>query len=126
MLSDLSEVYGVLVLEDVAGARTAYDFVNPAEDANLTTITPLAAANSDSSSGQGSGGILVYMLFAFLGGMILNLMPCVFPVLSIKALSFAKNIGESQFKQRMDGIAYTAGVVVAFVCLLYTSPSPRD
>ena len=117
MLSDLSEVYGVLVLEDVAGARTAYDFVNPAEDANLTTITPLAAANSDSSSGQGSGGILVYMLFAFLGGMILNLMPCVFPVLSIKALSFAKNIGESQFKQRMDGIAYTAGVVVAFVVL---------
>ena len=38
-------------------------------------------------------------------------------MLSIKALSFAKNIGETQFKQRMDGIAYTAGVVVAFVVL---------
>jgi thiol:disulfide interchange protein DsbD len=57
------------------------------------------------------------MLFALLGGMILNLMPCVFPVLSIKALSFTKNIGESRYKQRMDGIFYTAGVIGAFVLL---------
>jgi len=117
MLTDLSDIYGVLVLENVDGTRTAYDFVNPAADANLTTITPLAAANSDSSNGQGGGGILLYMLFAFLGGMILNLMPCVFPVLSIKALSFANNIGETQLKQRMDGISYATGVIVAFVVL---------
>lgn len=118
MLSDLSEVYGVLVLEDESGVRTAFDFVNPAADANLTTITPLAAANSsDGSGGTGGGGVLLYMLFAFLGGIILNLMPCVFPVLSIKALSFANNIGESQSKQRMDGIVYTAGVITAFVVL---------
>ena len=64
MLSDLSEVYGVLVLEDVAGARTAYDFVNPAEDANLTTITPLAAAYSDSSSAKLS---CKFFLKAFIG-----------------------------------------------------------
>ena len=59
----------------------------------------------------------MFMGFAFLGGMILNLMPCVFPVLSIKAMSFAKNVGESSQKQRMDGVFYTLGVVVAFVTL---------
>ena len=57
------------------------------------------------------------MLFALLGGFILNLMPCVFPVLSMKALSFAKNAGESVHKQRMDGLAYTVGVIAAFVAL---------
>ena len=57
------------------------------------------------------------MGFAFLGGMILNLMPCVFPVLSIKAMSFARMWSESVQKQRMDGVFYTLGVVVAFVTL---------
>ena len=119
MLDDLSEVYGVLVLENDQGQRTAFDFINPAADANSTTIMPAAAlANNDSSGGAGNeGSLLLFMAFAFLGGMILNLMPCVFPVLSMKALSFTKNVGESQQKQRMDGIVYTTGVIVAFVAL---------
>ncbi len=119
MLEDLSEVYGVLVLEDEQGERAAFDFANPATDANTTTIMPAAAlANNSNSSGTGGeGSLLVFMGLAFLGGMILNLMPCVFPVLSMKALSFTKNAGESQHKQRMDGIVYTAGVIAAFVVL---------
>ena len=116
MLENLTEVFGVLVLENEEGTRTAFEFVDPAVDANLITITPLAGMDN-SGSGFGSGGLPLYMLFAMLGGMILNLMPCVFPVLSIKALSFTKNIGESRYKQRMDGVAYTMGVITAFVVL---------
>jgi thiol:disulfide interchange protein/DsbC/DsbD-like thiol-disulfide interchange protein len=115
MLTDLSAVYGVLVLEDANGARTAYEFTDPAANANSTTILPLAAADSGSSTP--TGGLLLYIVFALLGGFILNLMPCVFPVLSMKALSFAKNAGASVHKQRMDGLAYTAGVIIAFVAL---------
>ena len=121
MLDDLSEVYGVLVLENEQGERTSYDFVNPAADVSSTTILPLAAASNSSASGPASGdggGLLLYMAFAMLGGLILNLMPCVFPVLSMKALSFAKHAGdEDQFKLRMNGLAYTAGVIAAFVAL---------
>ena len=118
MLTDLSEVFGVLVLENDNGERVAYDFENPAADANLTTITPLAAINGGGGGNSDDGsGLLLYMLFALLGGIILNLMPCVFPVLSIKALSFTKNIGESQHTQRMDGIVYAVGVISAFVVL---------
>jgi len=49
------------------------------------------------------------LIFALAGGMILNLMPCVFPVLSIKALSFARAHQSNRSKQ-IHGLAYTAGV----------------
>ncbi len=116
------DVFGTLVLEASDGTRRAFDFSNPATDANTTTIMPLASvAAEEGGSGSGSavagGSVLVFMGLAMLGGMILNLMPCVFPVLSIKALSIAKNVGESRQKQRMDGLVYTAGVIVAFVVL---------
>ena len=120
MLADLTGVFGVLVLANDSGDRAAYEFVNPAADATTTTIMPLAAVDSSGANG-GAGGLggslLLYMLFALMGGLILNLMPCVFPVLSMKALSFAKNAGASQHKLRMDGLAYTLGVIVAFVAL---------
>ncbi|MFL0804392.1 MAG: protein-disulfide reductase DsbD [Agarilytica sp.] len=54
------------------------------------------------------------LLGAMLGGLILNLMPCVFPVLSLKALSLASS-HLSHHKQHLHGWAYTAGVVGSFV-----------
>jgi thiol:disulfide interchange protein len=51
---------------------------------------------------------------AFLGGMILNLMPCVFPVLFIKALSLLQSSSEERHKLRSHGFAYTAGIVASF------------
>lgn len=52
--------------------------------------------------------------FAFLGGLLLNLMPCVFPVLSVKILSFIKRGGDDHRKVRSHGWAYTAGVLSSF------------
>lgn len=114
MLEDLSEVYGVLVLEEADGTRRAYDFSSPALEVDEFSLLSAAAAPGAESSG---GGLALYVVFAFLGGLILNLMPCVFPVLSMKALSLAKNAGASLHKQRMDGLAYTAGVLFAFLAL---------
>jgi thiol:disulfide interchange protein DsbD len=51
------------------------------------------------------------VLFAFLGGAILNLMPCVFPVLALKALAFAKKAEHGHWQQ---GFAYLGGVIVSF------------
>jgi DsbC/DsbD-like thiol-disulfide interchange protein/cytochrome c biogenesis protein CcdA len=53
---------------------------------------------------------------ALLGGLILNLMPCVFPILSLKALSLAR-AGESAEGARREGVAYTAGVVLACLAI---------
>ncbi|CAM2943511.1 protein-disulfide reductase DsbD family protein [Methylobacterium mesophilicum] len=54
---------------------------------------------------------------AFLGGLILNLMPCVFPVLSIKVLGLVRHAGESAARVRLHGLAYTAGVLASFLGL---------
>ena len=53
---------------------------------------------------------------ALAGGLLLNVMPCVFPILSLKALSLAR-AGESEAQARAEGLAYTAGVVLACLAL---------
>ncbi len=62
-------------------------------------------------------GFLTAIVFAFLGGMILNLMPCVFPVLSIKILSFVEQSKEDPRIVRLHGLAFCAGVLVSFWAL---------
>ena len=59
---------------------------------------------------------LVAFAGAVLGGLILNIMPCVFPILSLKALSLARG-GESEAEARREALAYTAGVVLVCVGL---------
>jgi len=61
-------------------------------------------------------GLGLALLFALGGGMLLNLMPCVFPVLSLKVLGFARHAGERRLVLA-GGLAYTLGVVASFVAL---------
>ncbi len=75
------------------------------------------ALGAGATSGEGAINIWTALLFAFLGGLILNLMPCVFPVLSMKALALAKKGGSDVKAARSGGLAYTAGVVVSFLAL---------
>jgi thiol:disulfide interchange protein len=60
--------------------------------------------------------IWTLILGALVGGLILNIMPCVFPILSLKALSLAR-AGGGEARARSEGLAYTAGVVLACVAL---------
>jgi thiol:disulfide interchange protein DsbD len=61
-------------------------------------------------------GLATALLFALLGGALLNLMPCVFPVLSLKVLGFASHAQDRRLLA-LGGLAYTAGVVLSFVAL---------
>ena len=58
--------------------------------------------------------LLTAFLFALLGGIILNIMPCVLPVLAMKVFSFMMAGAISSKKLRTDGLAYTAGIVLSF------------
>ena len=71
-----------------------------------------ATATATVSTDQEQGGLWYMLLLAFLGGAILNLMPCVFPVLSLKVLSFAKSTDHDRHVQSW---VYTAGVISSFV-----------
>lgn len=63
-----------------------------------------------------SGGLFVAMGLAFLGGLILNLMPCVFPVLSMKLLALSR-AGHDTRLARTESLIYGAGAVLSFVAL---------
>lgn len=66
--------------------------------------------------GMATPPLWTLILGALVGGLILNIMPCVFPILSLKALSLAR-AGGSEAEARTEGLAYTAGVVLACVGL---------
>jgi len=63
------------------------------------------------------GSLPLYLLYAFLGGMILNVMPCVLPVLAIKVMSFVQQAGESRSRIFVLNAAYSAGVISVFLAL---------
>ncbi|MEE4295570.1 MAG: protein-disulfide reductase DsbD domain-containing protein [Wenzhouxiangella sp.] len=73
-------------------------------------ISDLSISSAESSNPH----LALLLLMALIGGVLLNLMPCVFPVLSIKALTLANH---SDRNHRAHGLAYTAGVVLSFVIL---------
>jgi thiol:disulfide interchange protein DsbD len=83
---------------------------------------PAGASGLGPPPGSGPGGALglpLAILFAFLGGLILNLMPCVFPVLSMKAASLAGHAHEAK-AARAQGLAYLGGVLATFLALAGT------
>ena len=89
-----------------AGAASA-----PAAPASTPTSTSATTA-AIAPAQQYSVGTL--LLFAFIGGLILNVMPCVFPVLGIKILGFVQQAGNDRKKIFLHGVAYTLGVLVCF------------
>lgn len=62
-------------------------------------------------------GLPGFLALAFLGGLILNIMPCVLPVLSLKVFSLLKHAGQARSDALRHGLAYTAGVVLSFLVL---------
>ncbi len=62
-------------------------------------------------------GVLTFLLFGFLGGLILNLMPCVLPVISLKIFGFIQQAGQSRQKILRSGIAFTIGIFAWFIAL---------
>jgi thiol:disulfide interchange protein DsbD len=93
---------GVLSLEeDVGGKTVQHAFaLSAAPDAVFGGVTFLQA-----------------VLLALVAGVILNLMPCVFPVLSIKIMHLTQHVGEPPARLRLHGIAYTFGVAASFAIL---------
>jgi thiol:disulfide interchange protein DsbD len=68
------------------------------------------------SAGGSSASLLYQLLLAVLGGLVLNLMPCVLPVLSIKAVGILES-GDNLARRRTHALMYTAGVLISFVAL---------
>lgn len=86
------------------------------QEARLSDQTDQNGANEEVVAPQ-KITLFEAVVFAFLGGLVLNLMPCVFPVLSIKALSFAETGKQSHQAQKIAGLAYGVGVILTMLAL---------
>jgi len=104
---------GVLVLK-TRGATHGYA-IDTALAASAAPIPLPVAASAASVAADAS--LPLALLFALLGGLVLNLMPCVFPVLSIKALALLDHAREAPRTARLHGVAYTLGVLASFAAL---------
>ena len=109
---EITTLSGVLAFTDAAGDYRGLLINAPLTNANSTGVG--AAPAMLGSSGL---GLWQALLFAFIGGLILNLMRCVLPILSMKALGLANAGGMDPATVRQEGGLYTAGVVLSMVAL---------
>jgi thiol:disulfide interchange protein DsbD len=108
---DVDLATGAVVIAAPASATTGTPATTPADVAPTPPPKGLVPAGADAPV-----GILAAMGLALLGGLVLNLMPCVLPVLSLKAITVLES-GESPTAARKHALWYTAGVLVAFAAL---------
>jgi thiol:disulfide interchange protein DsbD len=113
---------------DAATARLTGVLATEKPLAGLTIDVPIAATAATessrspitsnkfqvTSSKDSSASLPATLAFAFIGGLILNLMPCVFPVLGIKILGFVNQAGHDRGKVAAHGLVFTAGVLLSF------------
>ncbi|KDA02455.1 DsbD family thioredoxin [Hyphomonas oceanitis SCH89] len=108
---------GVLVVEHADGTRLGYE-ISAAQGPAFENTSGLAAIRSGKGGAGGGSSLLTLAFFALIGGLILNLMPCVLPVLSIKAMGMVSAAASGHANElRSHGIWYTAGVLVSFAAL---------
>jgi len=109
-------VSGLLVVEEEAGTvmRSAYRLTAEIGDAPQNVADQIYVPPGQATI---SVSFLTALIYAVIGGLLLNLMPCVFPVLSIKALSLLEHAQRTPRDLRFGGVAYAAGVIVSFLVL---------
>jgi thiol:disulfide interchange protein DsbD len=117
---------GVLLAETVDGGAPialavdvplAAESAAPAPAPRGAAVPPVVApSGARAATGASAGTLGVALLFAFVGGLALNLMPCVLPVLSLKVMAFVRQSGEGDGPRRpwRHGLAFTAGVLLSF------------
>lgn len=102
----LSSVSGLLVLERGDGPTS------------FSIEAFIDGADGEISAGKGASmSFGLALLFAFLGGLILNLMPCVLPVISLKVMGFVEMADKGRAEGMRHGLAFTLGVLLSFMVL---------
>jgi len=101
-------------LSSIAGVVVFSQKPNGEDRAGWQITTASIASTARPAPGR---GVLTFLLFGFIGGMILNLMPCVLPVISLKIFGFIQQAGQSRQKILRSGIAFTLGIFVWFIAL---------
>jgi thiol:disulfide interchange protein len=117
----VKSVEGVAVSESGwpgSSGRRAIAVQAPVGAASGAAAGPVSGGGSRGNAASGIGGsALAALAFAFIGGILLNLMPCVFPVLGIKVMGFVEHAHGDPRAMRLQGVVYSIGVVLSFLAL---------
>lgn len=108
-----STTSGVLLWEDKGGHVVAADKLEVRSAGTIPALEPVATETFTAEENS----LLAIILFSFLGGLILNVMPCVFPVISIKVLGLIRMTGDDKKHRRLHIASYTAGIVISLQLL---------
>lgn len=109
------EISGLLVQKNGSGT-TAYEVTLPIGASDSAGIAP-SNAEAPAVGAVGSDSLWANLLRAFIGGLILNIMPCVLPVISLKILGFVGEARNDPAHVRKLGLLYALGVLVSFLAL---------
>lgn len=116
----LQSVAGVAVAESgwPGTERKAIEVQAPVSAKPFAALAGGTGPGSGASGGEAVGGsVVTALIFAFLGGILLNLMPCVFPVLGIKVMGFVEHAHGDARAMRLQGVAFAFGAVLSFLAL---------
>jgi len=106
-----TQLQGILLVKTEAGQQPAIELNAP------IAATPPATTAGDVAPPPESKPLALMLVFAFIGGLILNVMPCVLPVIALKILGFVQQSKESPKQVRRFGLIYGLGVLVSFLVL---------
>jgi thiol:disulfide interchange protein DsbD len=116
-LAGVTKVSGVAVADGTWQGTEARAINVAADVGTLPAGTAGTTTGAAAGAGAASAGLLAQLVFALVGGMILNLMPCVFPVLGIKVMGFVEHAHGEPRAMRMQGGVFTVGVLASFLVL---------
>lgn len=124
-LEEIDGLAGILVIKGKQGENIGFSIANLPEKKTMSANVNVNQSNSNPATDNAHTQNVqpktltwfsaIYL--AIFGGLVLNLMPCVFPVLSMKALSLVKMSEKDNALARRHGIAYTLGVVLSFIAI---------
>ncbi|CAN5651423.1 thioredoxin family protein [soil metagenome] len=112
----VSSVAGVVVFGATADGDDRNAWLLPSSGSGIATQVRVPLANAVQPVID-TPTVAKFLLFGFLGGMILNLMPCVLPVISLKIFGFIQHAGQSRRRILRSGLAFVAGVFAWFIGL---------
>jgi thiol:disulfide interchange protein len=112
---EVERIEGLLVLADANGEPVLVQYVN--EPNSYNNIDLNAGVTVKGSGDARDLTLLTAALFALVGGLILNIMPCVFPVLAMKAMSLINLSTADEKTARREALSYTAGILTSFLAL---------
>lgn len=122
-LTTAPDSFTALIVADTGTQKKGYKISTGSLEETEAPVSEPAETEGATITDQGGeeapfgGGIFGFLLAAFLGGMILNIMPCVFPVISLKVMSFVGQAGEDRKKVLTHALVFTLGILVFFWAL---------